>query len=91
MKLRAEIEVRENASWQEIEDAKLAAPWHVVLTVDDRMRNTNLEGKCGTCKHFVPRPDLFAKCYGNCLMGRKGYKQRSCKGCKAYERKKEND
>lgn len=86
MKLKAEVEVPENASWQQIEDAKLKAPWRRVVTVDDRMRKTNLEGKCGSCKHFVPKPDLFSKCYGNCLMGRKGYKQRTCKGCKAYER-----
>lgn len=87
MKLRAEIEIPEGSSWQAIEDAKLKAPWHRVITVDDRMRNTNLDGKCGSCKYFVPKPDLFSKCYGNCLKGRAGYKQRTCRGCKAYERK----
>ena len=90
-KIRAEIQVSENATWQEIEEAKLAAQWHVVVDVKDRMSRTNLEGKCGTCKHFVLKPDLFSKCYGNCLMGRKGYKQRSCRGCTLYERKKADD
>ena len=89
MKLRAEIEIPEGSSWQDIEDAKLKAPWHRVITVDDRMRNTNLDGKCGSCVNFVPKPDLFSKCYGNCLKGRAGYKQRTCKACKAYERKKD--
>lgn len=88
MILRAEIRVPENASWQQIEDAKLKAPWRRVVTVDDRMRRTNLDGKCGSCVHFVPKPDLFSKCYGNCLKGRAGYKQRTCRACKAYERKK---
>ena len=88
MKLRAEIEVPENYSWQQIEDAKLKAPWHKVVTVDDRMRRTNLEGKCGSCKHFVPITLALStsKSYGNCLNGRTGFRQRSCKGCKAYER-----
>ena len=88
MKLRAEIEIPENSSWQAIEDAQLKAPWHRVITVDDRMRKTNLDGKCGSCVSFVPKPDLFSKCYGNCLKGRAGYKQRTCKACKAYEREK---
>lgn len=91
MKLRAEIEVPENSSWQTIEDAKLKAPWRKVVSVDDRMRKTNLEGKCGTCKYFKPITLALStsKCYGDCLNGRKGYKQRTCKGCKAYERDKD--
>ena len=91
MILRAEIEVPEGASWQDIEDKKLKANWHRVMTVDDRMKRTNLDGKCGSCVHFVLKPDLFSKCYGNCLKGRAGYRQRTCKGCKAYERKNLND
>ena len=87
MKMRAEIEVPENACWQAIEDAKIKAVWHTVVTVDDRMRRTDLNGKCGSCKHFVSKPDLFSKCCGECTKGRRGYKQRSCKACKAYERK----
>ena len=90
MILRAEIEVPNNASWQQIEDAKIKAPWRRILTVEDRMRDTNLDRKCGSCVHFVPKPDLFSKCYGNCLKGKAGYKQRSCKACKAYERKSDD-
>lgn len=33
MKLRAEIEIPENSSWQAIEDAKLKADWRRVITV----------------------------------------------------------
>lgn len=87
MKYVAEIEVPDNACWQEIEYAKSKAEWKQVLTVKDRMQNTDLDGKCGSCKYFVSKPDLFSKCYGNCLKGRAGYKQRSCRGCKLYERK----
>lgn len=90
MILRAEIKVPNNASWQQIEDAKIKAPWRRILTVEDRMGDTNLDGKCGSCVYFVPKPDLFSKCYGNCLKGRAGYKQRSCKACKAYERKSDD-
>ena len=86
MKLRAEIEVPENACWQTVEDAKIKAVWHKVVTVDDRMRKTDLDGKCGSCKYFTLKPDLFSKCYGDCGKGRRGYKQRSNKACKAYER-----
>lgn len=88
MKLKAEVEVPENASWQQIEDAKLKAPWRRVVTVDDRMRRTNLEGKCGSCKYFAPITLALSnsKCHGNCLKGRAGYRQRTCKGCIAYER-----
>ena len=86
MKMRAEIEVPEGACWQAIEDAKIKAVWHTVVTVDDRMRRTDLGGKCGSCKFFKPKPDLFSKCYGECTKGRKGYKQRSNKACRAYER-----
>lgn len=87
MKLRAEIEVPENACWQAIEDAKLKAKWHKVVSVDDRMRRTDLANKCGSCKHFTPKPFFNSKCYGECGLGRKGYRQRSCKACRAYERK----
>ena len=89
MKMRAEIEVPENACWQAIEDAKLKAEWRTVITVDDRMRKTNLEGKCGSCKYFAPITLALStsKSYGDCLNGRKGYRQRSCKACNAYERK----
>ena len=86
---RAEIEVPEGACWQTIEDAKLRATWQKVVTLDDRMRKTNLDGKCGSCKYFKPKTFLISKtkCYGDCLKGRAGNRQRSCKACKRYERK----
>lgn len=86
MKLRAEIEVPEGACWQTIEDAKIKAVWHTVITAKDRMKNTKLDNKCGSCKHFIPKPYFNSECYGDCRKGRKGYRQRSCKACKAYER-----
>lgn len=91
MKMKAEIEIPENASWQTIEDAKLSAVWRTVITKDDRMRNTNLSDKCGSCVNFDPRPDLFSTSYGFCMKRRKGYKSRTCKKCKLYERKKDDD
>ena len=83
---RAEIEVPENASWQTIEDAKIKAPWHKVVTKDDRMKRTDLCNKCGSCKYFVPIKFFNSKSCGNCLKGYTGSRPRSQKACKAYER-----
>ena len=85
MKLRAEIEVPENSSWQTIEDAKLKAPWHRVISNDERMEKTDLCNKCGTCRHFCPKEFYRSKCYGDCLKGRRN-RARYSKACKAYER-----
>ena len=85
MKMRAEIEVPEGASWQTIEDAKIKAVWNTVITVDDRMRKTNLDNKCGSCKSFIPKPYFNSKCYGDCLKGRRN-RARYSKACKLYER-----
>lgn len=47
------------------------------------MKDTNLDGKCGSCKHSTP---MGTSCYITC---EKGYvcRPRSQKKCNSYERK----
>lgn len=90
MKLKAEIEVPDNADWRAIEDAKLKAEWHRVYSVHDRMSRTDLTDKCGSCKHFVSRPFAGSKCSGDCLMCHNNtYKYRTTPKCKKYERRED--
>ena len=90
--LTKRIELPDNATWDMIEDAKITADrngWKREHTISqqERMLKTDLEGKCGSCKYFNLKPDLFSCCYGDCSKGRAGYRPRSQKACKAYERK----
>lgn len=63
-------------------------------------RPTSLEGKCGSCAHSKPNTEYFgnSKSYVECtnpahlakIQGRGGLvhvRQRTCKGCKLYERR----
>ena len=94
MKLICEIELPDNASFKTKLDAMAQASrdeskWREVYTKAEIAKKTNLDNKCGSCEHFVPKPQVFAKYYGDCAKGHAGYKQRSCKACKLYERKKD--
>ena len=75
----------DNASWQDIEDAKARAKWHRVFTREEMMARTNLDGKCGSCKKFCPRRDSS---YGSCSdKPYYDYRQRTTPACKTgYER-----
>lgn len=90
MKYIAEIEVPDNCTWQTLEDAKLSAEWHRVFPRRERMKETDLTDKCGSCIYFTPKPDLTSCCYGKCELGKKGYKTRACRKCKRYERKQDD-
>ena len=71
---------------QTIEEAKLKANWHVVYTREELMKNTCLDGKCGSCKCFNLRQN--DNVYGKCsLKGQFDYRQRTTPACKKYERR----
>lgn len=42
-------------TWQDLEDAKLSAKWRQVVSNEERMKNTDLTDKCGSCKYFKPK------------------------------------
>lgn len=92
MKLRAELEIElpDNADFYAIEDAKLQAEqnikWYRVFPKAERMRKTDLNNKCGSCKYFTLKPDFRSCAYGKCEKGHKGYRGRSVPCCKQYER-----
>lgn len=88
MVLTARIEVPDNASWQEIEDAKLSAKWHRVKVRADILKDTDLCNKCGSCKFFEPTPRKRNKTYGICHKGYVSPRSRSIKACTQYERSK---
>lgn len=93
MKLRCEIELPDNADFKTKLDAMAQAgrdesKWQEVYSRDKMMDRTNLENKCGSCRFFIPKQYGQSKCYGDCFKGYVGYKQRSNKACRAYERKK---
>lgn len=93
MKLKAELEIElpNDADFYAIEDAKLKAEqnikWFRVFDREERMKNTDLTDKCGSCKYFTLKPDLFSCTYGKCEMGHHGYKPRTQRKCKQYERR----
>lgn len=93
MKLICQIELPDNADYKTKLDAIAQAgrdesKWKRVESREALMKQTSLENKCGSCKYFEPKPLNYSKCYGDCRKGRAGYKQRTCKACKLYERKK---
>ena len=62
--LTKRIELPDNATWEDIEDAKITADrngWKREHTISqqERMLKTDLEGKCGSCKYFNLKPDLL--------------------------------
>ena len=88
----AEVRVPDNATYYEIEEAKLKAEWKFKGEKHlrkEQMERTNLSDKCGSCDFWEQKPDLTSESYGKCLKGRAGYKPRSCKKCKLYKRRDE--
>jgi len=86
MKLIADpVYVPDNANWQTIEDAKAKAKWHEVKSRAELMKNTNLDGKCGSCRHFCMISNERA--LGKCQRKTCDTRQRTTKACKFYERK----
>ena len=69
--------------------ARDESKWKPVKSREEVMNETNLENKCGSCRYFCPKQYGQSKCYGDCLKGYAGYKQRSNKACRSYERKKQ--
>ena len=90
MKYKAEFELPDNASWQEIEDAKLSVKWHRILSQDERMSGTNLKGKCGGCVYFVQEKRLLGcSANGECLKGYV-YRKRSNPACKRHYKERDD-
>ena len=73
-------------SWQDLEEAKLSAKWRKVISKEEIQSRTDLSGKCGSCKHFIPFEGKY-KCRGNCDVARVGFRQRCTKACKMYAKK----
>lgn len=91
MKLVAKpIILPDDASWQEIEEAKANAEWKTYTTREDMFKHTDLTDKCGSCKFFVPIQRRNSKAYGYCRRkGERDFRVRSTPKCKSYERKDE--
>ena len=91
MKLVADpIYVPDNADWQTIEGAKAKANWHEVLSREELMKQTNLCGKCGSCKNFCLKCHETSKSFGKCsLKGQFDSRARTTPACKDYERKRD--
>lgn len=90
MKLKCEIEIPENYTYQEKFDAMARAArdeslWKEVKTLDEIRKRTNLDNKCGSCIYFCPWEDSVM---GSCNAGRT-WGQRTRPMCKKYERIKE--
>lgn len=85
MKLSIEVEVPENATLIEKQDALLYIinneAWREIHHREEIHLETDLSNKCGSCRFF----SQTRGCYGSCKMGRV-YGQRARKACKAYER-----
>lgn len=94
VKLICQIELPDDADYKTKLDAIAQAgrdesKWKKVESMDSKMRRTNLDNKCGSCKYFKLISPELSKVYGNCMNGRAGYRERTCKACKSYERKQQ--
>lgn len=93
MKVTVEAEVRMNATPIEIMDALYNEVnherWKKHIHRIEQIGETDLEGKCGSCRYFEPM-DYFcgSKCYGRCEEGHP-YGKRTRKACQEYERRKD--
>lgn len=89
MKYVCEIELPDNADHYVKADARVRAArdesvWREIRDKKALMKNTNLDGKCGTCIYFHPIERICGSCcYGSCEKGL-AIRQRSVKGCKRY-------
>ena len=88
MKLKCEIEISENYTYQEKFDAMARAArdeslWKEVKTLDEIKKRTSLENKCRSCVHFCQFENSVN---GLCDAGR-CWGQRTRPKCLRYERK----
>ena len=88
MKFRAEIEVPDNATWQDIEDAKIKAQWRRVYTREEQMARTNLDNKCGSCEYFNKDAGIKGTAYGKCML-KESLKERSMRAMSCYKRRED--
>lgn len=93
MKYVCEIQLPDHPSHTQKLDAMARAAkdqslWRVVQDKEDLMKQTNLDGKCGTCIYFHQIDKLLGStCYGRCEKGL-AVRQRSVKACRRYEKEK---
>lgn len=84
----AEIFVPNDADWQTIEDAKAKAEWKRIITLEERMARTNLEGKCGGCVYFNQKKEnYYSKACGVCVV-KDSIRERCQKACKTFYKEK---
>ena len=97
-RLLAEIDLPDDATLDQVADAQVKAEneakWQYIPTREEKLSQTDLTNKCGSCIYFKPRPMLDAKCYGVCTNPKKRWrnksnalKQRSTLCCTKYERR----
>lgn len=89
MEVSVKVEIPEKASPYEIQNALLFKvyneEWTKTIHRGEKEDTTDLEGKCGSCKHFRPIESMKGfSCYGKCTNGR-AMGQRTKKACKGYE------
>lgn len=89
IKYTAEFSLPDDATYAEIEEAKINAEWkwRPILTKAEKAAMTDLTDKCGSCKYFIPKEGKY-NLRGDCAAGRTGFRQRSLHKCSAYEKKK---
>lgn len=86
-KYRAEILVPDNASKRTIEKAKANAEWKRVISREEKMAQTDLTGKCGSCVYFCHKECFGGKtAYGRCRI-KDTLRERSQKACKTFYEK----
>lgn len=88
--LSKKITLPDDASLQDIEDAKITADlkgWEYkhVTTSEERFKTTSLDNKCGSCMYFQSHEYCGSKAYGDCEMGH-AWGQRTRPACKDYRR-----
>jgi len=105
-KLASEIEEKYLGKRSEIIEEAAAAAFSILTKPSDapepmeepqrvyvstKRKEINLNGKCGSCVHYIPLSKITDKmhkeyCHGNCRISKQKYKQRTdC--CKKYENK----
>lgn len=86
----ARIEVSDDFTWAEFEDAKLSAKWKEKLPGGMfKLPEADLTGKCGSCIFFkttIGKKGGASK--GTCLIGGNGY-CRTYKACRKYKGREE--
>ena len=88
MKLICEIELPDDASDYMIDAmiytaGKDRSMWKTRYSRSARLKQTDLKGKCGGCKHFCPNKTGLGS-YGTCKAGG-AWGVRTRKACKKYE------